>query len=76
MLKLFEVMIKKQCPYINAGLLKNAPLSTPSYLPNSAGKQEGQVKPYEIANIQLFLLFYLENQQFHVVQPNIMPIYR
>lgn len=64
-LKLFEVIIvRKQCPCISPGLLKNISPSTPSYLPSSLRKQAGQVKPYEIASIQLFLFFTHKNSNF------------
>lgn len=65
-LKLFEVIIvRKQCPCICPGLLKNTPPSIPSsYPPSSFREQAGQVKPYEIASIQLFLFFTYKTSNF------------
>lgn len=43
---------------------KYSPLNSFFLSPNSLGKQAGQVKPYEIVSIQLFLLFTYENSNF------------
>lgn len=43
---------------------KDSPLNSFFLSPNSLRKHAGQVKPYEIASIQLFLFFTYKNSNF------------